>query len=51
MEVIEDPLDELHLKIQNLTLISGYASGQANKSVRWLTSSAKALQHLQTLLL
>ena len=51
MEVIEDPLDELHLKIQNLTLISGYASGQANKSVRWLTSSAKALQHPQTLLL
>ena len=51
MEVIEYPLDELHLKIQNLTLVSGNASGQANKSVRWLTSSAKALQHPQTLLL
>ena len=44
----EDPFDVLHLKIQHLKLVLGYASGQANKSSRW-PASTKALQHLLTL--
>ena len=42
----EDQFDELHLEIEDQKLFSGYTSGQANKSARWLTSSAKALHRL-----
>ena len=45
----EDRLDELHLEIKNQMLILGCASGQGNKSARWLASSAKALQRPQIL--
>ena len=38
----EDRLDELYLEIKNQMLILGCASGQGNKSARWLASSAKA---------
>ena len=39
----EDQLNELYLEIQHHELVSGYASSQANKSARWIASSAKAL--------
>lgn len=44
----EDPLDELCLKIQDQKLVSGYVSGQLNKSARRPASSAKALHRPRT---
>ena len=40
---------ELHLEIQHQNSVSEYALGQANKSARWVASSAKVLCHLQIL--
>ena len=45
----EDQLDEMRSEIQHQKLVSGYASGQVNKSAGWPASSTKALHNPQAL--